>query len=140
MAHLSPYLSFSGKCREALTFYHRCLGGELSLQRFADSPIAEQMPAEAHDNIVHGALTTNHFTLLASDFGGLREPLAHGNTVTLCLNCDSEEEITALFAKLGEGGTVVDPLADMFWGGKFGCINDRFGMQWLFNYEHKAAQ
>jgi PhnB protein len=51
----------------------------------------------------------------------------------MCLDCKSDGEINTLFAKLGEGGTVVDPLADMFWGGKFGSLIDRFGTEWVFN-------
>lgn len=46
----------------------------------------------------------------------------------LCLNCESDEEITTVFNGLSDGGTVIAPLADMFWGGKFGVFTDRFGM------------
>lgn len=140
MAHLSPYLSFSGNCGDALTFYHSCLGGELDLQRFADSPIADQVPAEARDGIVHGSLSTGSLTLLGSDAGCMRAPLVAADNVGLCLNCESDEEITTLFAKLAEGGTVLDPLAYMFWGGKFGALTDRFGMKWIFNYQQAAGQ
>jgi len=140
MAQLSPYLSFSGNCRDAFTFYHACLGGELDLQRFADSPIADHIPAEARDGILHGSLRTGSLTLLGSDAGGMRAPLVAGDNVGLCLNCESDEEITTIFAKLAEGGTVLDPLADMFWGGKFGALTDQFGTKWIFNHQQTAAR
>jgi PhnB protein len=139
MPQLHPYLSFSGNCREAMTFYQSCLGGHLSLQPFAETPMAGQIPAEAQQNIVHSSLATSSLTILASDASCMRATPATGKTVALCLSCGSDEEITRLFSKLGEGGTIQDPLAIMFWGGKFGALTDQFGTKWIFNYEATAA-
>ena len=136
MTHLSPYLSFNGNCREALAFYQSCLGGELDLQRFGDSPAAAHVPAAAHDHILHGTLTTPDFVLMAADGGGMRTPLIVGNNVSVSLHFDSAAEIEGAFARLSEGGTVVDPLAEMFWGATFGSLTDRFGINWLFNFQH----
>ena len=140
MMHLSPYLSFRGNCREALSFYQSCLGGELELLRFADSPAAAHMPAEAHNGIMHGTLTTGSFILMASDAGGMGVPLTVGNQVSLSLHLDNEAEINTLFAQLGAGGTVLDPLADMYWGGRYGALTDQFGIKWLFNYQRSAEE
>jgi PhnB protein len=138
MASLAPYLNFAGNCREVLTFYHSCLGGELSLMRAGDSPMAEHLPVEVHDQILHGSLTGGALTLLGADAMDTRRALEPGNNVSLCLNCNSDEEITTLFARLSEGGTVMDPLADAFWGGKFGSLIDRYGMDWMFNFDKPA--
>ncbi|MDB5235939.1 MAG: hypothetical protein JWR44_2932 [Hymenobacter sp.] len=138
MIHLSPYLFFNGNCREVLAFYQSCLGGELSLQSFGDSPAAAHMPAEAQNNIMHGTLTTKDFIIMASDAGRTGGSLALGNVVRMSLHFDNNAEIEATFARLSEGGTVIDPLADMFWGGKFGTFIDRFGINWLFNFQQAA--
>jgi PhnB protein len=141
MASLSPHIAFpGGTCREALSFYQSCLGGELKLMRVGDTAMCEQMPAEAQDQIMHGTLTTDSFVLMACDALDTRRPFAPGNNIAMCLDCRSDEEINTLFAKLGEGGTVVDPLADMFWGGKFGTLIDRFGTEWLFNFDKPAGE
>ena len=140
MMHLSPYLFFSGNCRDVLTFYHGCLGGELHLQRFADSPVSAQVPAEAQEAILHGTLTVGDFILMASDAGGVGKPRKVGDNVNLSLHFDNEAEIEAVFTRLGEGGTVVDPLADMPWGGKFGTLTDQFGINWLFNFQRNGGQ
>jgi PhnB protein len=140
MVHLSPYLLFNGNCREVLAFYQSCLGGELSLQRFGDSPAAAHMPAEAQNNIMHGTLTTKDFIIMASDAGRPDGTLTLGNVVRMSLHFDNDAEIEATFARLSEGGTIIDPLADMFWGGKFGTFTDRFGINWLFNFQHAAAE
>jgi PhnB protein len=140
MAHLSPHIAYPGNCREALSFYQSCLGGELKLMRVGDTAMAGHMPAEAQDQIMHGILTTDQFVLMACDALDPRSPFAPGNNIAMCLNCSSDEEIATLFAKLGEGGTVIDPLADMFWGGKFGTLIDRFGTEWMFNFDTSAGQ
>jgi len=40
-------------------------------------------------------------------------------------------EAERVFAALAEGGTVEAPLAKQFWGGTFGQLVDRFGIQWM---------
>lgn len=140
MAHLTPYLSFTGNCREAMTCYQSCLGGALSLQCFADSPIADQVPAGNQEHILHGRLFADQLVLFGSDAEGLRVPLTPGNSVALCLSCSSEAEITTLFAQLSAGGNVLDPLQVLFWGGTFGALVDQFGVKWLFSYDRSAAE
>ena len=140
MLQLTPYLSFSGNCREAMTFYQECLGGELALQTMAETPVAAEIPADAQHHIVHATLTNGRVALMASDAAGMREPVSEGsNSVALSLNCVSDEQITTLFDKLSAGGTVIDPLAIGFWGGKFGCVADRFGKRWLLHFEAAPA-
>jgi len=72
---------------------------------------------------------------LASDMH--RDKLVEGNNTTLCVNCDSDEQINSFFEKLSAGGKIVDPLQIAFWGDKFGVLNDKFGRQWMLVY-HKA--
>ncbi|MBC6606149.1 VOC family protein [Hymenobacter sp. BT188] len=136
--YLNPYLSFDGNCREAMTFYQQCLGGELMIQEVAGSPAAEHMPANAQNGVLHASLTTGDIIIFGSDAGG--QKITRGNTVSLSLNCSSEEEITTWFQKLAEGGNVTMPLDDTFWGAKFGMLTDRFGMDWLLNYDKEPAQ
>lgn len=138
---LNPYLNFNGTCREAMTFYHACLGGELMLQAVAESPAASHLPAANQNDIIHSALTVNETLMFfASDVMGGHPTVGDNSSVQLCLNCYSEEQINALFAKLGEGGTVTQPLEVMFWGGKFGALTDKFGKQWLFNFQAGEQQ
>jgi len=133
MSQLIAYLQFSGKCREALTFYQECLGGELSMQKVAESPMAAQMPSEAGPNILHGALTKNGTVIvMGSDMMGAR--LKPGNSVALCLNCTSDEEVNTVFDKLSVGGQVVTPLHQSFWGATYGELTDKYGILWMLNY------
>jgi PhnB protein len=87
MAKLNPYLNFNGKCREAMTFYQNCLGGELTMQKIAESPMAAQLPSEAGAQILHSSLTNENLTLMGSDMMGAG--LVKGNDITLFLNCSN---------------------------------------------------
>jgi PhnB protein len=133
MTQINAYLNFNGQCREALTFYKECLGGDLYLQKISESPMAAQMPSEAGPNILHGCLTRNGAVMLmGSDMMG--NALRPGNVVVLCLNCSSDEEINDFFTRLSVGGQVKTPLHQSFWGATFGELTDKFGLLWMFNY------
>jgi len=129
---LNPYLTFNGQCREAMTFYQQCLGGELVMQKIAESPMAAQMPSEAGANILHSSLTSGSIVLMGSDMMG--ENKIRGNDFFLCLNFTSDEEINACFTKLAEGGTIKMGLHQTFWGATYGEVTDKFGYNWALNY------
>jgi len=129
MAQINPYLVFNGNCREAMVFYQACLGGELTLQTVADSPMASQWPADVQENILHATLLKGNLVLLASDMGGPGD-MVTGNTIFLSLTCSSQQEIKTFFTGLAAGGQVTRPLHDFF-AGTIGAITDKFGMNWL---------
>lgn len=133
MTQINAYLNFNGNCRDAMTFYQACLGGELSLQTVGESPMAGNMPAEAKDRIMHASLIKGGLVLMGSDMMGAE--LKSGNQITLSINCSNEEEINTFFANLSAGGQIQDPVADMFWGAKFGALIDKFGISWIVNYD-----
>lgn len=134
MAQLNPYLNFNKNCREAMNFYKDSLGGELTLQTVSESPeMAAQMPPQMKDLILHSVLTRSGITIMGSDMN--REKPIEGNTVHLCINCESEDELNTFFSKLSDDGTITEPLADMPWGAKYGALTDRYGKNWLFNYQ-----
>lgn len=58
-----------------------------------------------------------------------------GNNVHISLHPDSRDEAEMLFHKLSTGGKVTMALQDMFWGAYYGSCIDRFGVQWMINYE-----
>ena len=139
MTQLIAYLQFQGQCREVLTFYHKCLGGELTLQKVGESPMAAQMTSEEAANILHGSLTKNGAPfIMGSDMMGAR--LKPGNSVAFCLNCSSDEEINDFFDKLSSGGQVITPLHQSFWGSTYGELTDKFGMLWMLNHTKTNQQ
>jgi PhnB protein len=84
---------------------------------------------------MHARLAKGAMAIMASDtMPGM--PLHQGNNFSISIQCDSQHEIDSLFAALSEGGKVTMPLQDQFWGARFGMSTDRFGIQWMFNFEH----
>ncbi len=130
-------MTFNGNCREAMTFYKECLGGELMVQAISETPMADKLPPEMADCILHSTLTQDGFTLMASDMVG-DMGLIRGNNVSLMLNCSSEEEIRAAYKNLSMGGQTTHQLEDTFWGALFGDLTDKFGNQWLLHFEKNA--
>jgi PhnB protein len=138
MAQINAYLYFDGTCREAMTFYKECLGGELKIMTVGESPMAAQLPPNAKNLVMHAMLRSGPLTLLASDsIGGAK--LVAGTTVSLMLACSSEEEIQSAFSRLSAGGKVGHPLKQEFWGATFGDFTDRFGVRWMMNFEKPKA-
>jgi PhnB protein len=134
MGAINSYLTFSGNCREAMTFYKDCLGGELTLQTIGESPLADKMPLQMKESILHATLTKGDLILMASDMTG-EKGLIRGNAVSLMLNCSNEGEIKTFYANLSVGGQATHPLEISFWGALFGDLTDKFGNQWLLHFD-----
>jgi PhnB protein len=133
MAQIFAYLTFNGNCREAMMFYKECLGGELTLQTIGDSPMADRMPAQMKQHILHATLKRGSLMLMASDMVS-EQGLNMGNSVALMLDCSSEEEIEGCYKKLSAGGETTHQLENTFWGALFGDLTDKYGNHWLLNY------
>jgi len=135
MAKLNAYLKFKANCKEAMQFYQGCLGGELTMTKVGDSPAKDRMPAQMRDRIMHSQLTNGNIVLMGSDNLG-QEGYKHGNTISLCLICESKEEIETLFLKLSVGGRVKHPLKEEFFG-TYGDLTDKYGFGWMFQFSPK---
>ena len=134
MTQINSYLTFGGNCREAMNFYTDCLGGELTLQTIGESPLADKMPAQMKDCILHATLTKGNVVLMGSDMVS-DKGLLKGNAVSLAINCSSDEEIKIFYEKLSAGGNKDHALEETFWGATFGDLTDKYGNHWLLNYE-----
>ncbi len=132
MSTIDTYLTFNGNCREAMKFYQKCLGGELTFQTVGESPLSEKMPKRMKEYILHSSLINGSLRLMGSDMVG-DYALIRGNAVSLTLNCASEKEIRACYKKLSAGGRATYPLDKTFWSALFGGLTDKFGNHWLLN-------
>lgn len=129
MTTINPYLTFPGNCREAMTFYQECLGGELTLQSVAESPMASQWPREVQHNILHSSLMKNTMMIMGSDMAGA-EGIQKGNQISLSLTCHNINEAKDFFNNLARGGQVVHSLHEFF-NGTIGALIDKYGMTWM---------
>ncbi len=134
MTKINSYLTFSGNCREAMTFYKECLGGELTLQAIGESPMADKHARRNEGKHLAFYIDKSPLTIMGSDMVG-EKGLIKGNSVSLMLNCSSEKETRNYYEKLSEGGEATHPLEKTFWGALFGDLVDKYGHHWLLHYQ-----
>lgn len=137
MALINPYLNFDGNCEEAFMFYRSVFGGEFTgLLRYKDVPDSLPIPEESPERIMYISLPISHETvLMGSDRPEYCYPTSKGDNFSIAISSKSEKETKRLFSALSAGGEVKVPLERAFWGAFFGMFIDRFGIQWLINYE-----
>lgn len=116
-----------------MTFYQECLGGKLYFQTIGESPLTEKMPRKIKDCILHSTLKKGALVIMASDMVS-EQGLIIGNSVSLMLDCSSEDEIRTCYKKLSNGGKATHPLENTFWGALFGELTDKYRNRWLLNY------
>ena len=136
---VQAYLSFSGRCEEALEFYKKSIGAEVtSLMRWKESPDAAMKgPPGYEEKVMNAAFRIGETQLMADD--GMGEKTAEFKGMTLCIEVVDDAEAKRVFAALGEGGKVTMPLAKTFWTSSFGMLTDKFGVPWMVNVETAAA-
>lgn len=144
MARTSTYLNFQGTTEAAFNFYKTVFGTEFAapIGRFRDVPEQPGQPpmSESDKNLVmHVALPIlGGHVLMGTDTPDFMGNLTFGNNMSINLEPDTRAQTDRLFNALAEGGKVEMPLTEMFWGGYFGSLTDRFGVQWMFNCESKS--
>jgi PhnB protein len=108
------------------------------VQRFKDTPEADKIPEADRDKIMHIALPIGKGTILmATDaLESMGHPLTVGNNFYMSVNANSEKEADKLFKALSAGGRVTIPIEKAFWGAYFGMFTDKFGIQWMINYDY----
>ena len=127
---VQPYLFFDGRCEEAVEFYRRALGAEVTmLMRFKESPDPASVPAGGEDKVMHMSFRIGDTTVLASDGHCLGRPSFQG--FSLSLTASNDAQVERLFAALADGGQVQMPLAKTFFSSRFGMVADRFGVSWM---------
>lgn len=129
---VQPYLIFSGRCDEALAFYAKAIGAKVEmLMRFNESPTPMppgSIPSGFEKKVMHVSFRVGENVLMGSDGNGTNEKF---DGFSLSLALPDEQQATAAFAALKEGGEVVMPLGKTFWSPCFGMLKDKFGLRWM---------
>ena len=128
---VQPYLFFDGRSDEALEFYKKALGAEVTmLMRFKDSPEPNQcMPGIPGEKVMHAEFRIGDSRLFASD--GQCQGQTKFQGFALSLPVRSEADADRAFAALADGGQVQMPLGKTFFSPSFGMVADRFGVSWM---------
>ncbi|MBV9881187.1 MAG: VOC family protein [Gemmatirosa sp.] len=133
----NAYLNFAGQCAAAFRFYEQLFGGKIEMmQTHGESPMADQVPPEWQDAVMHVRLAVGDQVLMGSDAppGHFRTPQGFAVSIQLADVAQAER----IFAGLAEGGVQTMPLQQTFWAARFGMVTDRFGTPWMVNCEQGA--
>lgn len=132
--HVNPYLIFNGQCKQAFELYAKVLGAKvLFSMTWGESPMADQMPPEAKDNVMHSTLGIGNSYLMGADGppGSYEKPA--GTSVSISV--ENAADGKRIFDGLAEGGSVKMPFEKTFWAEGFGMCVDKFGVPWMVNCE-----
>ena len=141
MALINPYINFNGNAEEAFTFYKSVFGGEFTMiVRLKDMATPEFPVAENDANkIMHIGLPIGKNILMGNDvpefLGKVNE---NENRSKISISAESREEADKLFNGLSEGGKVEMPIGDSPWGSYFGMFRDKYGIEWMVDFDAKA--
>ena len=140
MALINPYINFNGNAEEAFNFYKSVFGGEFAkIMRFKDISSPEYPVAENDANkIMHIALPIGKNVLMGNDVPESMGPVNENeNRSKISISAESREESDNLFNGLSAGGNIEVPMSDSPWGSYFGMFRDKFGIEWMVDFDPK---
>ena len=136
---VQAYVTFGGRCEEALEFYKKAVGAEVKdLLRWKDSPDAAMQPPPGYEEkVMNASFRIGDSELMADDGMGAKETEFKGMKLAIVVTDDAEAK--RVFTALAEGGSVQMPLAKTFWASSFGILTDKFGVPWMVNVDSLDA-
>lgn len=141
MAIISPHINFNGNAEEAFNFYKSVFGGEFAkVMRFKDLSSPDFPLSESEANkIMHIALPIGPNFLMANDVPeGMGKTNENENRSKISVSAESRAEAEKLFHGLSAGGSVEFPLGESPWGSYFGMFRDKYGIEWMIDFQPKA--
>ena len=140
MALINPHINFNGNAEEAFTFYKSVFGGEFAMVMRLKDLSGPEFPVAENDanKIMHIALPIGKNVLMGNDIpeamGRVNE---NENRSKISISAESKEEADRLFNGLSEGGKIEMPIGDSPWGSYFGMFRDKFGIEWMVDFDPK---
>ena len=138
MAKINPHINFNGNAEEAFIFYKSVFGGDFAkVIRFKELSIPGLEVSDSEANkIMHIALPIGNSILMANDvpeiMGRTNE---NENRSKIVISTESKEEADKLFNGLSVGGQIEMPITDSPWGSYFGMFRDKYGIEWMVEYD-----
>ncbi|WP_139492412.1 VOC family protein [Brevibacillus dissolubilis] len=128
MSKITTFLMFEGKAEEAMNFY---------VSLFDQSEIVSIARYGPNEPGAEGSVIQATFTLNGQPFMCIDSFVKHAFTFTpsisLYVNCETEEELDRLYQQLSQDGAVLMPLDAYPFSKKYGWVTDRFGVSWQLN-------
>jgi PhnB protein len=139
MARINPHINFNGNAEEAFNFYKSVFGGELTnITRFKDIASDEFPVSEKEaDKIMNIALRIyKSHVLMGNDVPeSMGRTNENENRSKIMITTESREEADVIFTNLSVGGQIEMPMEDNPWGSYFGMFRDKYGIEWMIDYD-----
>jgi PhnB protein len=139
MRAINPWINFNGNAEEAFTFYKSVFGGEfIKVIRFGELSSAEfPVPENEVNKIMYIALPLGkHNVIIANDvpefMGRVNE---NENRSKIMVSAESREEADQIFNGLAAGGDIEGPIGDSPWGTHAGMLRDKYGIEWIVEFD-----
>jgi PhnB protein len=127
---VEPYLSFEGRCEEALEFYKKAVGAEVTmLMRFGESPDKSMLSPGSEKKVMHSSVKIGDSVVMATD--GRNTGKANFTGISLSITANNDADAKRYFEALSAGGQVQLPLTKTFFASSFGMLADKFGVSWM---------
>jgi PhnB protein len=143
MIGTNTYLHFMGNAQEAFNFYKSVFGGEFkNIQHYESLDSGKKMSPEDRKKLIHITLQiSDNISIMASDvLNSMEIPFNAGNNFHICIHTENEQEADRLFGALSTEGKIDMPLNKTFWGAYFGMCRDKFGIQWMINFDNQQSR
>lgn len=134
MLKAMPFLLFDGNCAEAMTFYHECLGGELTITKLKDSPMKNTLPEDKWERTINAHLKSGYVEISATDWMAAPQYIPqYGDIFAIFVLGGSYDELKEVFDRLSK-----DHKDDRFMDlhqlpiGTYGQFFDKYGYHWIF--------
>jgi len=136
---VEPYLLFNGNCEHAFDFYQSIFGGDiLEKVKYKDVPSEMEIPKSFENKIAYMSLPIGREIILMGSDSGMVDHVAVGTNVSLTVRISDEDEAKRIFKELSDGGNVTMKLQKTFWAEQYGIVIDRFGVNWMINYDPRG--
>ena len=139
MRAINPWINFNGNAEEAFTFYKSVFGGEFTkIVRFKELASEDfQIPENEANKIMYiGLPIGKQNMLIANDvpefMGKVNE---QENRSKIAVSAESREEADKIFNGLSAGGEVEGPIGDSPWGTYAGMFRDKYGIEWIVEFD-----
>jgi PhnB protein len=127
---VEPYLSFEGRCEEALEFYKKAIGAEVTmLMRFGESPDKSMLSPGSEKKVMHSSVKIGDSVVMATD--GRNTGKANFQGISLSITANTDADAKRIFDALSDGGQLQLPLTKTFFASSFGMLSDKFGVNWM---------
>lgn len=110
---------------------------------FEDSRVLDVDRYGGGEEEPEGTVKQARFLLGGREFiamdSGRQHPYTFTPAMSIFVDCDREEEVDELYARLSDSGSVLMPLQAYPFSPRFGWVDDRFGVSWQLNLAGRPA-